>query len=39
VKMGLAAGAVGYVVKPFDPAVIIQQVANLLADKPKPRPR
>jgi len=39
VKMGLAAGAVGYVVKPFDPAVIIQQVANLLADKSKPRPR
>ncbi len=37
VKLGLAAGAAGYVVKPFEPSVLIQQVANLIADKPRPR--
>ena len=34
-KMGLDAGAAGYVVKPFEPNLIIQKVAELVAKKPQ----
>ena len=34
VKLGLEAGAAGYVIKPFEPNMIILKVAELIAKKP-----
>ncbi len=34
VKLGMEAGAAGYVVKPFEPNMLIRKVAELVAKKP-----